>query len=139
MTAENLQNSQHSWFPNPCYPEVAERVKSSEQNTYAAVALKISTLAGLANVKNINPTAKRNVKIPITPIRRPVLWIVERIAIAPVGRRQAIKLVAADRTPTIGAPKFRYIFNEMCSSSYSGAELPSSKSCYGTFPFLHFF
>jgi hypothetical protein len=76
------------------------------KNTYAAVALKISTLVGLVDVKNINIIAKRNVKMPTTPIRRPVLCIVERMAMAAVGRRQAIKVVTADRKPTKGAPKY---------------------------------
>jgi hypothetical protein len=80
-------------------------------NTYTAVALKISTLVSFANVKNIKLMAKRNVKIPIMQIRRPVLWIVERMAMAAVGRRQAINVVTADRILTIGVPNFRYVVN----------------------------
>jgi hypothetical protein len=32
--------------------------------------------------------AKRNVKMPMTPIKRAILWIIERMAIPAVGRSQ---------------------------------------------------
>jgi len=75
------------------------------RNSYIAVSPKILTLVGLADVKNINPMANTNMKMPILPIRRTVLVIVERIAMEAVGGRQAIKVVAPDRTFKIELPK----------------------------------
>ena len=70
------------------------------EETYAAVAPKISTLVGFFDVKNMSTTPKRRVSAPMTPIKVTVSWRVARIPIAAVGKRHAASVMIADLSAT---------------------------------------
>lgn len=68
--------------------------------TYAAVAVKISTLE-LEEERRTNPTEKIAVKSAMRPRIKPIEWTLARTVMATVGSRQATTVVMIDVTRTI--------------------------------------
>jgi hypothetical protein len=97
MTAENLHllASLCKWVSKP----------QNGKRTYAAVAVKISTLE-LEDESSTNPAAKIAVKSVIRPRIKPIEWTLERTVIATVGRRQATTVVMRDVICRIQLPEY---------------------------------
>lgn len=80
-----------------------ERIEG--RTTYAAVAVKISTLE-LVDDRSTNPKAKIAVKRAMRPRITPMRWTLARIVMAIVGRRQATTVVIIDVTRKIQKPEY---------------------------------
>lgn len=81
-----------------------------EERTYAAVAVKISTLE-LEDERMTKPIAKRAVKSAMRPRIRLILWTLARMLMATVGRRQATTVVTIEVQRTIHAPVYTSRFS----------------------------
>ena len=88
-----------------------------EGRTYAALAVKISTLE-LEDERRANPLAKSDVNSAMRPRIKPMEWTLARTVIATTGSRQATVVVMIDVTRKIQRPEYAvkpFLIVSLCS------------------------